>query len=336
MQNLFLLSGPIHSAGRAAFFFRSFPLCWARRLLFFLSARCRSAASVRATFFLSGQQLFFFISSSSACNVWARAEPFFWTLLHSVVSPRARNFYFGLSGQQLLRMQKFFSLCPVASTLQGSQRFFYFFSLSGRFNSAGELAILLFFSSARSLQLCRGASDSFFSQSLPVNSCCAHRVFFYRSQPHSTAEPCRFLFFIHSHAQMQGAQNFSFAQFFSFAVRSHLLRHFVLIFLWHMESLQYTFSESCVRNLNFLASSLCCFWLSDHTGQNQLNWPMGAVEPVLRTSSTAYIYLTLPFSSPTSSTLALVASQHLEPLFHTPQPVHHFFNHGASSQPFSD
>jgi hypothetical protein len=35
-------------------------------------------------------------------------------------------------------------------------------------------------------------------------------------------------------------------------------------------------------------------------------------------------YLTLPFSSPTSSTLALVASQHLEPLFHTPQPVHSF------------
>jgi hypothetical protein len=73
---------------------------------------------------------------------------FFWTLLHSVVSPRARNFYLGLSGQQLLRMQKlffslsgrfnsagepvillFFFLCPVASTLQGSQRFFYFFFL---------------------------------------------------------------------------------------------------------------------------------------------------------------------------------------------------------------
>jgi hypothetical protein len=91
-----------------------------------------------------------------------------------------------------------------------------------------------------------------------------------------------------------------------------------------MESLQYTFFRILRQKFEFLASSLCCFWLSDHTGQNQLNWPMGAVEPVLRTSSTAYIYLTLPFSSSTSSTLALVASQHLEPLFHTPQPVHSF------------
>ena len=93
------------------------------------------------------------------------------------------------------------------------------------------------------------------------------------------------------------------------------------------------------QKFEFLASSLCCFWLSDHTGQNQLNWPMGAVELVLRTSSTAYIYLTLPFSSPTSFTLALVASQPLEPLFHTPQPVRSFttfFNHGASSQPLCD
>jgi hypothetical protein len=93
------------------------------------------------------------------------------------------------------------------------------------------------------------------------------------------------------------------------------------------------------QKFDFLASSLCCFWFSDHTGQNQLNWPLGAVELVLRTSSTAYIYLTLPFSSPTSFTLALVASQPLEPLFHTPQPVHSFttfFNHGASSQPLCD
>jgi hypothetical protein len=51
---------------------------------------------------------------------------------------------------------------------------------------------------------------------------------------------------------------------------------------------------------------------------------MGAVELVLRTSSTAYIYLTLPFSSPTSLSLALVASQPLEPLLHTLQPVRSF------------
>jgi hypothetical protein len=50
-------------------------------------------------------------------------------------------------------------------------------------------------------------------------------------------------------------------------------------------------SSSCA-NLNFFF--LCCFWFSDHTGQNQLNWPLGAVELVLRTSSAAYIYLTSP------------------------------------------
>ena len=48
-----------------------------------------------------------------------------------------------------------------------------------------------------------------------------------------------------------GRAELFFCAAFSFAVRSHLRRHFVLIFLWRMESLQYTFSESCVRNLNF-------------------------------------------------------------------------------------
>jgi hypothetical protein len=95
------------------------------------------------------------------------------------------------------------------------------------------------------------------------------------------------------------------------------------------------FQQLCAY-LNFFLSSLCCFWFSDHTGQNQLSWPMGAVELVLRTSSTAYIYFTLSFSSPTSFTLALVASQSLEPLLHTLHPLHSFTtfsNHGASSQP---
>jgi hypothetical protein len=92
-------------------------------------------------------------------------------------------------------------------------------------------------------------------------------------------------------------------------------------------------TSSAARKFEFF---FCCFWFSDHTGQNQLNWPLGAVELVLRTSSTAYIYFTLPFSSPTSFTLALVASQPLEPLLHTLHPLHiftTFSNHGASSQP---
>jgi hypothetical protein len=99
---------------------------------------------------------------------------FFWTLLHSVVSPRARNFYLG-----------------AVSSAAAAHAEFYFFSLSGRFNSAGEPAILLFFFSVRSLQLCRGASDSFFfAQPLPINNYCAH-IFFGHS--HSLV-PCAQLF----------------------------------------------------------------------------------------------------------------------------------------------
>jgi hypothetical protein len=126
--------------------------------------------------------------------------------------------------------------------------------------------------------------------------------------------------FFHSHAQMQGAQNFCFAQLFrslrstlSFVVRSpprsillsqnyFFSRSFFScrpvssaqklcfdFFVAHGISAVHFF-RILRQKFEFLASSLCCFWLSDHTGQNQLNWPMGAVEPVLRTSSTAYIY----------------------------------------------
>jgi hypothetical protein len=114
----------------------------------------------------------FFISSSSACNVRARAD-FFWTLLHSVVSPRARIFYlsvvrshpaartesfFVVSGQQLLRMQNFF------------------FSLSGHFCTArlGAMLQTYFFSFLllTAMQACQGPQ-----QSLPVNSSCAHSFF---------------------------------------------------------------------------------------------------------------------------------------------------------------
>jgi hypothetical protein len=50
---------------------------------------------------------------------------------------------------------------------------------------------------------------------------------------------------------MQGAQNFSFAQFFFFCHPVSSAQTLGFDFFWRMESLQYTFSESCVRNLNF-------------------------------------------------------------------------------------
>jgi hypothetical protein len=86
-------------------------------------------SSVSARIFF-GQQLLFFISSSSACNVRARAEFFFgrfctalsarapeffiWGLSGRILL-RAQNLFFVVSGQQLLRMQKLFFLCSVTS-----------------------------------------------------------------------------------------------------------------------------------------------------------------------------------------------------------------------------
>jgi hypothetical protein len=213
----------------------------------------------------------------------------------------------------------------------------------------------------------RAARDSFLSGHSRASVSGRHADFFFKPQPRSSAGRTEIffctafsvaaqqtffccpvasslrskLFFgcpVASAQQSARTKLFFCRAAFSFAVRSHLRRTF-FDFLWRMESLQYTFSKILRQKFEFLAFSLYCFWLSDHTGQNQLNWPMEAVEPVLRTSSTAYIYLTLPFSSPTPSTLALVASQHLEPsLSHTStgSQFQNLFNHGASSQPFRD
>jgi hypothetical protein len=172
-------------------------------------------------------------------------------------------------------------------------------------------------------------------------------------QPHSTAVCAAFcscdqslchprsketIFFVTSVQQCEGyraRRNFLLRRSFSFAVRSHLRRHLVLFFLHGISAAH--FFRILRQKFEFLASSLCCFWLSDHTGQNQLNWPKGAVEPVLRTSSTAYIYLTLPFSHFIHSRLSRFTTFRAS-LSHTStsSPFHHFFNHGASSQPFSD
>jgi hypothetical protein len=110
------------------------------RHFFVMSGRFCTTLSARAPV------IFFGLSGlSNACNVRARAELFFGRFCTALSARAPEIFIWGLSRQQLLRTQNFiFFLCPVASTLQGSQRFFYFFSLSGRFNSAGEPAILFF------------------------------------------------------------------------------------------------------------------------------------------------------------------------------------------------
>jgi hypothetical protein len=72
-----------------------------------------------------------------------------------------------------------------------------------------------------------------------------------RSLPGSSQPAQNYFFSVRSHPRTSLlTQNYFLGRAaFSFAVRSHLRRLFD--FLWRKESLQYTFSESCVRNLNF-------------------------------------------------------------------------------------
>ena len=228
----------------------------------------------------------------------------------------------------------------VRSQPRSSVRARSFFGLPGRIRSAAGRAEI-FFWPVRSLftQLCQPVKLFLLGRLRAEMSARAAKNFF--CYPVASSLRNKLLFFgcPVASAQQSARAEFFFPRSFFFCHPVSSAQNLFDFFLWRMESLQYTFLESCVRNLNCLAFSLCHFWLSDHTGQKQLNWPMGAVEPVLRTSSTAYIYLTLPFSSLTPTTLALVSSQHLEPslsLTSTGSQFQNLFNHGASSQPFRD
>jgi hypothetical protein len=105
---------------------------------------------------------------------------FFWTLLHSVVSPCARNFYLGAVSSAAAAHAEFYFFFSVRSLqlCRGASDSFIFFSLSGRFNSAGEPAILFF---------CPAASDQ---QLL--------RTHFFWSQPQSSAVRAAFCFCVRS------------------------------------------------------------------------------------------------------------------------------------------
>jgi hypothetical protein len=99
----------------------------------------------------------FVLSGRFSTALSARQNFFIWGLSGRILLP-AQNLFFVVSGQQLLRMQKFFFL------------FGHFCSPSGRH------AADLFFFSSQPCKRVRGASDFFSSvQSLPVNSSCAHR-----------------------------------------------------------------------------------------------------------------------------------------------------------------
>jgi hypothetical protein len=139
------------------------------RHFFVMSGRFCTTLSARAPV------IFFGLSGlSNACNVRARAELFFGRFCTALSARAPEIFIWGLSRQQLLRTQNFI-----------------FFSLSGRFNSAGEPAILLFFFLCPVASTLQGSQRFFFfAQPLPINNYCAH-IFFGHS--HSLV-PCAQLF----------------------------------------------------------------------------------------------------------------------------------------------
>jgi hypothetical protein len=124
-------------------------LCWARRLFFFCLLPL-SSVSARHFFYL-----FCPVASPQPCQ---RARIFYLGAVRSHPAARTESF-FVVSGQQLLRMQKLFSL-------------------SGHFCTARLGAMLqIFLSSSQPCKRVRGASDFFSVLSLPVNSSCAHSFF---------------------------------------------------------------------------------------------------------------------------------------------------------------
>jgi hypothetical protein len=141
----FVRSNPLCMT-RSIFFYRSLPLCWARRLLFFFRSLPLSSVCARNFFYPVSSSFFLFHPavhemSGRAQNLFLdasaqRCQParqkFLFGAVRSAAAAHAETFFFSVRSLQLCRGASdsfIFFLCPVASTLQGSQRFFYFFFL---------------------------------------------------------------------------------------------------------------------------------------------------------------------------------------------------------------
>jgi hypothetical protein len=220
--------------------------------LFFWPVRSQPRSSVRRAesfFFLIGRihsgagraDFFFGLSGHSrASSVRAPCRIFFFVRSQPCSSVRARSFFWlARSHPVSCRARRNFLLaCPVAVHSSVSARATFFFWVA-------------------SAQKCLSALQNFLLLSGRI---VAAQQFFFGCPVASAQQSAR-------------AEIFFAAQLF--LLPSGLICAEPFDFLWRMESLQYTFSESCVRNLNCLAFFLCRFWLSDCTGQKQLNWPMG-------------------------------------------------------------
>jgi hypothetical protein len=118
--------------------------------------------------------------------------------------------FFVLSGQQLLRMQIFFS-CPVTSPLLGARSFFYA-SAQPAHHAAAFFSLFSHFS---------------------MHACQGHQRYFFLLFVQSLPAAARTVFFVTSVQQCEGYRahrTFLLRSSFSFVVRSHLRRHSVATF----------------------------------------------------------------------------------------------------------
>jgi hypothetical protein len=157
------------------------------------------------------------------------------------------------------RARRFFLGCPVTAEQAVSGRAF-FFGLTGRICIAvSARAARIFFSLSghfRAEVSGRQGAQNFFLLAYPVASAqqsASTELFFYCSVASAQQSASAELFFtVQSHPRSSLlAQNYFFWAAQLFLLSSGLICAELFDFLWRMESLQYTFSESCVRNLNF-------------------------------------------------------------------------------------
>jgi hypothetical protein len=143
-----------------------------------LTGRFLSVGGLACRFF------FFSLSLSGHFSSAGRTQNFFWTLLHSIVSPRARIFYLvAVRSHPAARTEPFF--CDVRSAAAVHAEFFFLSVRSLLHSPSGRHAADFFFLLLTAMHACQGRQRFFFC---PVASGQQQlRAQFFLSQPHSTA-----------------------------------------------------------------------------------------------------------------------------------------------------
>jgi hypothetical protein len=185
----FVRSNPLCMT-RSIFFYRSLPLCWARRLLFFFRSLPLSSVCARNFFYPVSSS--FFLFHPAVHEMSGRAQNLFLDASAQRCQPARQKFLFGaVRSAAAAHAETFFFSVRSLQLCRGASDSFIFFPLSGRFNSAGEPAILLFFFPLSGRFNSAGEpAILFFCPSRFRSTAAARTDFFDRSQPHSTVEPC--------------------------------------------------------------------------------------------------------------------------------------------------